>query len=147
MSSAARAAWVQDERRAQRRTRSLRPLSTSERKALVRMLREAREAGALLANGGRGGLPPSLVLGAFRRDGWRCKRCSAAGAAESGLLVHHKGALKYPESLWLQRKGKSNELNNLVTVCKRCHNAVHGNDVPPVEETPAPVAEVEGVDP
>ena len=49
------------------------PVNAAERSALRTMRREARAAGALLANRGRGGLSPSLVLGVMRRDGFTCK--------------------------------------------------------------------------
>lgn len=98
-------------------------LPEDERRALEKTKAEATRAGASVANL-NGGLRPSLVLGVFRRDEWRCKRC---GGRED-LGVHHKGGLKNPVSAWLHSKGKSNALNNLVTICNGCHNAVHEED-------------------
>lgn len=105
-------------------------LPDDERRALEKTKAEAKRAGASLSNPG-GGLRPSLVLGVFRRDGWRCKRC---GGREN-LGVHHKGGLKNPVSVWLQRKGRCNVMNNIVTLCEKkldggpgCHDAVHEED-------------------
>lgn len=99
-------------------------LNPEERSAFRKLRAEARAAGAVLANGGRGGLPPSLVLGVMRRDGYRCKACGDAGEGDhGGLLVHHKGGI--PVSRWLAAKGKSNERNNIVTLCARAHSAMH----------------------
>lgn len=94
-----------------------------EERALAKMRDEAGERGALLANGGEGGLPSSLVLGVMRRDRFRCKRCGRNGLGVGGLSVHHKGGVV--ASPWLSRKGHSNDPNNLVTICKSCHDAVH----------------------
>jgi len=44
-------------------------LPPEESKALAKMQDEAKQRGVTLASGGKGGLPPSLVLGIFRRDG------------------------------------------------------------------------------
>lgn len=94
-------------------------LPAEERLALARIRTEAREQGAGLHSGGEGGLPPSLVLGVFRRDQWRCKRCGGAG----DLSIHHKGGVF--ASKWLRSKGHAPTLNNLVTLCTRCHDTVH----------------------
>lgn len=101
-----------------------------ERRARAAIIREARAAGAVLTDPHqRGGLPASLVLGVFRRDSFQCKACSGRGAERGGLGVHHKGGgLKAPASEWLRRKGKSNDPNNIVTVCAGCHSAIHDKD-------------------
>lgn len=103
----------------------------AEEKAALRTIRkEAAAAGAVLHSDGKGGLPSTLVLGVFRRDQWQCKAC---GGRED-LLVHHKGALENPTSRWLLRKGKSNEANNIVTLCGKCHNGIHDDDRARAEE-------------
>lgn len=112
-----------DARKAPRK-RELPALNPEERAALRKLRAEARAQGAVLANAGRGGLPPSLVLGVLRRDGYQCKVCGDRGEGEhGGLVVHHKGGI--PVSRWLQAKGKANEPNNIVTVCTRGHRAMH----------------------
>lgn len=96
-----------------------RKLPDGERVALERLRLEADQHGATLHSGGEGGLTPSLALGVYRRDGYRCKRC---GGAED-LSLHHKGGIF--ASTWLRAKGHANTPNNLVTMCGRCHDAVH----------------------
>lgn len=106
------------------------PTPHDERRARVAIIREAREHGAVLTNPSqRGGLPASLVLGVMRRDQFRCKVHGDAGDGENGgLQVHHKGKLKAEVSAWLGRKGGANDLNNLVTLCKRAHDDIHNKD-------------------
>lgn len=97
----------------------------AEEKAALRTIRkEAAAAGATLHSDGKGGLPSTLVLGVFRRDEWRCKACGG----KSDLLVHHKGGVENPASRWLLRKGKSNDSNNIVTLCAKDHSALHDAD-------------------
>ena len=50
----------------------------------------------------------------LRRDGWRCQYCGAM----SNLEVHHQQLLSH--------SGEDSE-ENLITLCFRCHKAVHGN--------------------
>ena len=94
-------------------------LPEGERGAVERIQQEATAHCATLHSGGEGGLPPSLVLGVFRRDGWRCKRCG--GSAD--LSLHHKGGIF--ASTWLRAKGHASTPNNLVTMCNPCHDAIH----------------------
>lgn len=103
-----------------RRLRAQAPqLPPEEAKALRTTRQEAAEAGATLHSDGRGGLPPSLVLGVLRRDGWRCKRCGEA----ADLSIHHKGGIF--ASTWLKKMGHATTPANLVTMCNRCHDAIH----------------------
>jgi hypothetical protein len=114
---------VQGEQRQSDRARQD-ALPPGERSALRTIRIEAKKAGSYLASGGKGGLPPSLVLGVFRRDKWRCKACGELGTRENGgLSVHHKGGI--PESKWLQQKGHSNDPNNIVAICNNCHDRIH----------------------
>jgi len=57
-------------------------------------------------------LRPHIRHQVFRRDGYRCTEC---GSTER-LVVHHK---------WPQRKGGSESLKNLSTVCDPCHRKKH----------------------
>lgn len=99
-------------------------MSREERQSLHKLRVEARKAGAKLANGGRGGLNPSLVLAVFRRDEFTCKVHGDKGEGDHrGLTLHHKGGIV--ESEWLSKKGHKNELNNLVTLCSKAHDEVH----------------------
>lgn len=97
----------------------------AEEKAALRTIRkEAAAAGATLHSDGKGGLPSTLVLGVFRRDEWRCHGCGG----KDDLLVHHKAGIEAPLSRWLLRKGKSNNPNNITTLCGSCHNRIHDKD-------------------
>lgn len=90
-----------------------------EQKALAILQREAKRAGATLANDGKGGLPPSLVLGVMRRDDFTCKRCGK----QDDLIVHHKGGIV--RSKKLSAMGHKNIPQNIVTVCESCEDAQH----------------------
>ena len=107
-------------------------LAPDEQRALAKMQREAKAAGATLATGGEGGLPPSMVLGAMRRDGFKCKRCGG----QSNLSVHHKAHLDNP-SPKMKRLGESVDQRNdpkaIVTICENCHDGVHDEDRANVE--------------
>lgn len=94
-------------------------LPAPEAKALERLRQEAHDRGATLATGGKGGLPPSLVLGIMRRDEYRCHRCGT----NKELSLHHKGGIV--ASKWLSRKGHHMDPNNIVTLCMSCHDAIH----------------------
>lgn len=99
------------------------------RAALQKIRTEAKKRGAVLTSGGKGGLDPSLVLGVFRRDKFRCKIHSDRGEGErGGLGVHHKGGLEHPGSKWLEKKGHDNDPNNLVTLCAQAHDEIHQRD-------------------
>ena len=99
-------------------------LSPNEAKALAKIQAEAKEKGATLATEGKDGLPPSLVLGVFRRDKWKCKKCGG----QENLSMHHKAGTPNLVSRALGKKGHSNDPNNLVTICEGCHDDVHEED-------------------
>ena len=48
----------------------------------------------------------------LERDGWRCRECGKPGRLE----VHHLEPL---------HKGGSNDVGNLVALCRGCHIAAH----------------------
>lgn len=99
-------------------------LPSDELRAFKRAKAEATDKGATLKIRASGGLKPSLILGLLRRDEFQCKRCGG----NADLSVHHKGNLENPTSVWLKQKGKSNDFNNLVTICGDCHDAIHDLD-------------------
>jgi hypothetical protein len=103
-------------------------LSREERRALHKLRMEAKRAGASLSSAGRGGLSPSLVLTIFRRDKYRCKVCGGDGKESGGLQLHHKGNVENPASRWLAQKGRSNDPNNITTICASCHDNIHDED-------------------
>lgn len=96
-----------------------RGLEANEQRALALMREGAKKAGATLANGGKGGLPPSLVLHVMRRDKFTCKRCGA----KTDLIVHHKGGIVRSE--YLSDLGHRNVPQNIVVVCEDCEDAQH----------------------
>ena len=53
---------------------------------------------------------------ALERDGWRCRECGKAGRLE----VHHLEPL---------HKGGSNDVGNLVALCRSCHIQAHRRPV------------------
>lgn len=95
-----------------------------EQRALATLQKEAKRNGATLATGGKGGLPPSLVLGVMRRDGFTCKRCGKRAM----LSVHHKGHVENPTSKKLKALGSKNVPQNLATICETCHDGIHEED-------------------
>lgn len=104
-------------------------LSEAEAKALKTIQSEAKKNGVTLTHDGKGGLPPSLVLGVFRRDGWECKIHGDRGEDDyGGLQVHHKAGAKNLVSARLLKKGHSNDPTNLVTLCEKAHDAIHDKD-------------------
>ena len=55
---------------------------------------------------------------ALRRDGYMCQWCKRYGRRVQAEHVHHiKHADEYPELMY--------DLNNLVSLCKACHNKAH----------------------
>jgi hypothetical protein len=60
------------------------------------------------------GLPPALKQAVFSRDNWRCRWCGATNAW--AYDVHH---IQY-------RRGYSYDvIENLITLCRKCHDFVH----------------------
>jgi len=100
------------------------PLGEEESKALAKLQELAKQSGATLASDGKGGLPPSLVLGVMKRDRFTCKVCGL----QEDIGVHHKGGVDHPGSKWLAKKGHQNTPDNLVTICDACHDNVHEQD-------------------
>lgn len=101
------------------------PLSSEERRSLQLIRQGAKKAGSFLRSGGKGGLPPSLVLAVMRRDNFKCKVCGQVGDKEKngGLEVHHKSGII--ESKWASQKGHANDKNNIVSICHSCHDKIH----------------------
>jgi 5-methylcytosine-specific restriction endonuclease McrA len=81
-------------------------LSADEQKVVDVTNREAKTAGATLSHKNGGGVAPSLALGVFRRDEWKCVRCGS----KTDLELHHLI--------------KKDVTRNLVTLCAPCHDEV-----------------------
>jgi len=61
-------------------------------------------------------IPSHIRREVYRRDGYRCALCDSS----RHLQVHHA----IPRG-----KGGSNSIQNLITLCDRCHAAAHGLDL------------------
>ena len=57
---------------------------------------------------------------AMRRDNYRCKRCGRGRQDGIPLEVHHRHTLR--------TGGDAYELDNLVTLCRRCHHEEHPDE-------------------
>jgi hypothetical protein len=98
------------------------PLPSGESKALQRIQAEAAEHGATLHSAGKGGLPASIVLGVYRRDGWHCHKCGGT----QDLSIHHKAdVLASPYLRRLHQIAGRTDPKNLATICHTCHNSIH----------------------
>lgn len=64
---------------------------------------------------------------ALRRDNYTCQNCGRQGGpnGDAELHVHHS----VPVS-----NGGSHQLSNLITHCKECHDAIHGNRMAPTAQ-------------
>lgn len=58
----------------------------------------------------------------IERDNHECQRCKQFGHVGKGEMVHHIKHLKSEPRLGLSA-------SNLVTLCRRCHEAVHADDL------------------
>lgn len=110
-------------------------LPEDEKNALRKIRKGAAAEGSDLTSGGKGGLPPGLVLHVMKRDGFRCKRCGELGDMKEngGIGVHHKSEhLENPKAQarhrLLDKEKRINTPENLVTICERCHDGVHEED-------------------
>jgi RNA-directed DNA polymerase len=72
---------------------------------------------------------------AFNRDRGKCKCCGTNLNAES-LQCHHKNP-----KLLLDRV---NKVTNLVSLCKNCHNSVHGGELPSDEKVAKKITKLRG---
>lgn len=57
-------------------------------------------------------LPSATSRAVYNRDDWHCRHCNR----NESLTPHH---------VVFQSAGGSDELNNLLTLCIKCHNDVH----------------------
>jgi len=95
-------------------------LSDQEKGARQKIIDGAKEAGATLDRpDARGGLPPSLVLGAFRRDKFACTDCGS----QKDIGPHHIGGI--PDTKKKSLAGHKNKLSNISTLCVKCHDKEH----------------------
>jgi RNA-directed DNA polymerase len=72
---------------------------------------------------------------AFNRDKGKCKCCGKNLNAKN-LQCHHKDP-KLPID-------KVNKVTNLVSICKQCHNSVHGSELPTDEKVAKKITKLRG---
>ena len=70
-----------------------------------------------------------MTLKAYKKTKWRDrKKCQRCGGSEN-LTVHH-----IKPQIWFKNnpdfKGMKNNLDNLITLCRRCHTELHQKDDP-----------------
>ena len=61
----------------------------------------------------KGKIPWGLRQEVYERDGWKCRHCSC----RMNLDPHH---------VVFRSQGGENSANNLLTLCRRCHDDIHG---------------------
>lgn len=52
----------------------------------------------------------------YKRDGWQCRNCKS----RNGLDPHH---------VTFQSQGGLDSLDNLLTLCRKCHDGIHRGDI------------------
>jgi 5-methylcytosine-specific restriction endonuclease McrA len=96
-------------------------VTNSGRRAVDAASTEAALENAVIHDEGtnRHAIPPGLRQKVFARDGYRCQ---APGCDRTLFLeVHHKVP---------RERGGTNQIDNLTTLCSRCHRYVHGHRHP-----------------
>ena len=127
----------------------------SDAEVVATIQKEAKDAGATLANNGKGGLDPRLALERFRAAGWRCGNKFCPTPKEDLDLDHTSG---HPKEIFESLKSWQNpKLRDAATeangpkddrfvsvLCHLCHDSVHqreraienGKAPPPMRGTP-----------
>lgn len=67
----------------------------------------------------------ALRADVLRLDHWECQLCKAKGRFRRGSIVHHVKHLEDRPDLALSIWDAETGERQLVTVCKRCHEAEH----------------------
>ena len=63
----------------------------------------------------RFGINPKKI---FKRDNWSCQQCGS----KEDLTIHHI------DGQGRNSKNKNNSLDNLITLCRKCHGRIHGKE-------------------
>lgn len=66
---------------------------------------------------------------ALKRDNYTCQICFKRGG---NLDVHH---IKFMSEFTAKENDKAHDLSNLITLCRGCHNHLHGKDIDEVLRT------------
>jgi hypothetical protein len=59
-----------------------------------------------------------IVKTIFKRDNYLCQRCGGQHSYKNPLHTHHKKS-------WADYPDNRLDLDNLITICKKCHNWIH----------------------
>lgn len=60
----------------------------------------------------------------YQRDGYQCQNCGSAGGSKGNTELHAHHIVP-------KAQGGTHKKSNLITVCKDCHNSIHGNKPAP----------------
>lgn len=60
----------------------------------------------------------------YQRDGYQCQNCGSAGGPKGNTELHAHHIVP-------KAQGGTHQKSNLITVCKNCHNSIHGNKPAP----------------
>lgn len=61
-------------------------------------------------------VPATVSQAVYRRDGWHCRHCNNS----NGLDPHH---------VIFAGQGGPETLDNLITLCRRCHDMIHAGEL------------------
>jgi 5-methylcytosine-specific restriction endonuclease McrA len=64
---------------------------------------------------------------AFERDGWECQECGMS-QEQSIMLFNRKLVIHHIDGMGRNSEVKNHDLNNLITLCPRCHGKIHGQE-------------------
>jgi hypothetical protein len=106
---------------------------------IVRVIqREAKQHGATLANGGKGGIDPRKALEIFRRAKWRCENPNCPTPKKDLDLDHQSGhpkeiledpeARKDPKARAAAHDPDPKDDDFLHCICRACHDRVHDRE-------------------
>ena len=77
----------------------------------------------------------------YRHDDWTCTQCGR----KSGPHSNGDGVRLHAHHMVPRSEGGSNQLSNLTTLCKSCHNAAHEHDITASADWVGDTAETPGV--
>jgi len=63
----------------------------------------------------------------LERDGWECQECGMS-QEQSIILFNRKLIVHHKDGQGRNSEIKNHELNNLITLCPRCHGNIHGKE-------------------
>ena len=64
---------------------------------------------------------------AFERDGWECQECGLS-QEQSIMLFNRKLVIHHKDGQGRNSEIKNHDLDNLITLCPRCHGNIHGQE-------------------